>query len=331
MSHSLCKLSSDAHLANGLLCYDPIMKFGKVERSSQLNSPLPDFLNTPQIAASLKPAHKPQPRICLGAPVWGKKEWIGQLYPAKTAPRDYLKYYAIQMNSIELNTTFYRIPDQSLVRNWKAAVSEDFKFCPKIYQGISTFERLTEVPDLTRQFCENIKAFDQNLGLCFLQLPPYFGPDRMLILKRWIKLLPQGFPLAMEFRHPGWFQDHSLIESAFEFLSEHRIAPVMTDALGRSDVLHRSLSTSKVLIRFLGNSLDPSDFKRLETWVTALENWFDAGVEELYFFIHQPEENGAIELIQFLVERLNQTYGSRYGIQLQGIDLARSERQIELF
>ncbi len=307
------------------------MNFGKVTHPSQLNSPIPRITTQHSPAPPQQASAPATPRIFVGAPVWGKKEWIGQLYPPKTSPKDFLKFYALQMNSIELNTTFYRIPEPTTVLNWKQSVPADFRFCPKVFQGISQFTQLAEIPKLLNQFCEAVQLFDQNLGTCFLQLPPYFGPERILILKRFFKLLPARFPLAIEFRHPDWFQDHRLIEGAFQLLSEHSISPVITDALGRADVLHGSLTTSRVLIRFLGNSLHPSDFTRIEYWVTRLGEWLAAGIHEVYFFMHQPEEAGAIELVQFFVDRLNQAYGKSHGIHLQGIELSRAQPQIELF
>jgi len=307
------------------------MKFGQVEKSHSINTHRRDFLNQPLTGAGNQSKELSQPKFYLGAPVWGKKEWVGRLYPPKTQPKDYLKYYAVQMNGIELNTTFYRIPNSAQVTQWRESVQQGFKFCPKIYQGISQFDRLSEIPTLTQQFCQSVENFNQNLGLCFLQLPPYFGPERILILRRFFKLLPPHFPLAIEFRHPGWFHDHQLIQPVFDLLCENQIAPVMTDASGRADVLHASLSTSKVLIRFLGNSLDPSDFVRLDQWVNAFGRWFEVGISEFYFFVHQPEEEGVIELVEYLVKCINERYRVSHGLEIQGIDLQRSQSQIELF
>jgi hypothetical protein len=84
------------------------------------------------------------------------------------------------------------------------------------------------------------------------------------------------------------------------------------------------------MIRFLGNSLHPSDYSRLDQWIGALGQWFEGGVEEVYFFVHQPEEEGVIELVQYVVESLNERYGSAFDIRLQGIDLQRAQPQIEL-
>ena len=307
------------------------MKFGKVEHPRQLNAPIPQLI--PKIGSQAENPSKPSTplRIHLGAPVWGKKEWVGKLYPPKTQAKDYLKYYALQMNSIELNTTYYRIPDPTTVQNWKQVVPEDFTFCPKVYMGISQFGKLAEIPEITKRFCETSLQFEKNLGVCFLQLPPYFGPERILILNRFFKLLPSQLPLAIEFRHPGWFHRNQIIDLAFQLLSDHQISPVITDALGRPDVLHSSLSTQKVMIRFLGNSLHSSDYARLDQWVSRIGEWAELGIRDVYFFIHQHEEEGVIELVQYLVEQLNETYEIKRGIRLKGIDLNRAMPQIELF
>jgi uncharacterized protein YecE (DUF72 family) len=302
------------------------MDFGKVTSVRQLDT-ISFRLPTEDGRMPIFPSVS-APEFYLGCPVWGKKEWVGQVYPPGTAPKDYLKFYARQFNTIELNTTFYRTPDPTTVERWRKTVPPDFKFCPKVFQDISRFENLLQIPALTQRFCESILHFGDHLGTLFMQLPPSFGPNKIVILKRFFTLLPPGIRLAVEFRHPAWFFQGQLIHPAFDLLAEKRISTVITDVAGRRDVVHSTLTTRTAVIRFVGNALHPSDTVRIDQWVERLGSWFKKGVNQVYFFLHQPEEAGALELITYLNEALNQ----RYPIHLRNWDpkLARPAQK-ELF
>jgi uncharacterized protein YecE (DUF72 family) len=311
------------------------MEFGKVS-SLQLHK-IPFSLpsedeRTDQLLNSLTASSPPtlsSPRVYLGCPIWGKKEWVGKVYPAKTQPKDYLKYYSQQFNTIELNSTFYGIPELTTVERWKRVVPHDFLFSPKVFQDISRFEVLNDIPHLTHRFCEAVQHFEKNLGVSFMQLPPHFGPQRgLLILKRFFRLLPKGFSLAVEFRHPDWFDQGKLIDAAFELLAQSSISTVITDVAGRRDVLHQSLTTQTALIRFVGNALHPTDFERMNQWTTRLGAWFKKGVNQVSFFVHEPEEVGSLELMSHFSQELN----NKYHLHLKNWDpeLAKP-RQSELF
>jgi uncharacterized protein YecE (DUF72 family) len=84
---------------------------------------------------------------------------------------------------------------------------------------------------------------------------------------------------------------------------------VMTDVAGRRDVLHMSLTSSAAMIRFTGNELHPSDFARLDAWAERLAGWFEAGLSELYFFMHQPEESTAPAIANYFIRKLNALCG----------------------
>ncbi|RZA02049.1 MAG: DUF72 domain-containing protein [Moraxellaceae bacterium] len=114
------------------------MEFGKVPASelSRLQFQLPADDPRTELALKMKP-RKGSARIGVGAPVWGVKGWEGKVYPLGTDTKDFLHHYSRQFNSIELNTTHYRIPDLETIRRWRAATPEGFRFCPKFPQSIS--------------------------------------------------------------------------------------------------------------------------------------------------------------------------------------------------
>jgi hypothetical protein len=78
---------------------------------------------------------------------------------------------------------------------------------------------------------------------------------------------------------------------------------------GRRDVLHMRLTTPSAMIRFVGNNLHPTDYTRIDAWVERLKVWFANGLQQLYFFVHEPDNITSPELATYLIEKLNRVCG----------------------
>ena len=92
-------------------------------------------------------------------------------------------------------------------------------------------------------------------------------------------------------------------------LREMKVGTVITDTSGRRDVLHMRLTTPVAFIRFVGNNLHPTDYKRIDDWVGRLKLWIDSGIETIYFFIHNHEELNSPELCKYTIQKLNAAKG----------------------
>ncbi len=284
------------------------MEFGKVANVDRIRFELPD--QDPRTLAALEWSRSSEAaRILIGAPVWASKEWVGTLYPARTQPRDFLKLYSRRFNAIELNSTFYGIPEPKTIENWRDSVPGEFRFAPKLYQGISHETDRSAVERLTSQFFSSVLRFGEKLGTSFLQLPPHFAPSSLGVLERILRAVPSSAKLAVEFRHPAWFQRGKIRDEAFDLLGSCGVGTVITDVAGRRDVLHSSLPVARTMIRFVGNELHPSDFTRTDEWVLRLRQWFAAGLDELSLFIHHPTNIHVPELASYWVDRLNEVMG----------------------
>ena len=276
------------------------MEFGKLPSISQVNFDLPP--DPPGNDALLnKVKETPAGKLYIGATGWSVKEWVGKIYPKGAKPADFLAHYARQFNTIELNTTHYRIPDAFTVQHWHDEAAADFKFCPKVLQGISHSADLGTAGEAIGRFCQAMEGLHSKLGPCFIQLPPYFGADRMAVLEAFLKVF--HLPVAVEARHESWF-NHPLNFNRFSALLEkYGATTVVTDVAGRRDVCHMRLTTDKVLVRFVGNNLDPTDYTRIDAWVNRLENWFSRGLAEAYVFTHEPDNLLAPDLAAYLASR----------------------------
>ncbi len=280
------------------------MKFGKLPDIRWVNFSLP--ADHPQTATALS-SHRNEmpPQVFVGSARWGEKDLVGKIYPPKTSPTDYLTHYSRHFSTIELNTTHYRIPTPELVQQWCERTEPGFVFCPKVPQLISHQADFGQSLRATDQFLVGLAAFGNRLGIPFLQLPPSFSPQLGKSLFAYLADWPADVPLAVEFRHPDWFSRPRLFNRAFDLLEELGISVVITDTAGRRDVIHQRLTTPRVFIRFVGNRLHATDYLRVDAWVRRIQRWLAAGVQQVYFIVHQPEEHLCVDLAIYVVQQLN--------------------------
>jgi uncharacterized protein YecE (DUF72 family) len=248
--------------------------------------------------------------VRVGAPVWARRDWTSKLYPRGTQPRDFLREYARRLGAIELNSSYYGVPEEAVVLAWCADTPETFRFCPKLHQGM-THERKLAGAEAAAEgvaFAARFATLGPRLGLTFAQLPPWFAPDRLAALDGFLAAVPMA--MAIEFRHPAWFDFGALRRDAAEVLARRGAATVITDVAGRRDVCHATLTSSRVLVRFVGNAPHASDGPRVDAWADRAREWCAAGLDELYFFVHQPDAAPTPELIADVVARFNARAGT---------------------
>jgi uncharacterized protein YecE (DUF72 family) len=302
------------------------MKFGKLDSLEGVDFSLPP--DHPQTARQwAKPRQGGGMEVYFGCPAWGCKDWVGKIYPPKTPAGAYLRHYARQFNTIELNATHYRVPTAEVLAQWKASVPEGFRFCPKVPQQISHRAHLLEGLPLLESFAEAMLLLGEALGISFLQLPPYFGPDRLPELRQFLERWPAALPLAVEFRHEGWFDGRAQADEAFEALEAWGMMTVITDVAGRRDVLHQRLTGKTAVVRLVGNGLHHTDFSRLDAWMARWSQWRDQGLERLYCWLHEPDEVYGPEYAAAFVERANR----QWQMALQGPKIQPSPIQTSLF
>ncbi|MBL0182124.1 MAG: DUF72 domain-containing protein [Chitinophagaceae bacterium] len=255
-----------------------------------------------------KPAR--DPKVYIGCAKWGRTEWVGKIYPPKTKEKDFLEHYVQHYNSIELNATHYKVYGEAGIKKWTAkAAGKDFKFCPKMYQGITHRGSLKGKNFITNEFFRGIVAFEEWLGPIFVQVSETFSPKRKEELFDFLRSLPTNLQFFMEVRHPEWFKKEDMRNELFSTLKELNMGAVITDTSGRRDCAHMYLTVPKVFIRYVGNSLHKTDYTRINEWIGRMKYWLDNGLEELYFFMHMHDEATSPELTVYLVDKMNKELG----------------------
>lgn len=246
------------------------------------------------------------PCVYIGCAKWGREEWVGKLYPLKTRERSFLKHYIEHFNAIELNITHYKIYGEPGIRRWTdKAKGKEFLFCPKMYQGLTHRGKLDGRHPLLNEFFRGIIAFKDHLGPIFVQLNETFSPKRKQELFKFLSYFPKDMQFFLEVRHPAWFAKTNEWEDLLSFLQDNNMGAIITDSAGRRDCVHMHLTIPKTFIRFVGNSLHPTDFTRIDDWVKRIKYWLSRGLKELYFFVHMHDEATSPELTLYLVERIN--------------------------
>src|SRR6185369_6680937 len=109
--------------------------------------------------------------LYVGTSGYSYKEWKGRFYPETIAPKDMLSYYASHLHAVELNNTFYRMPQPSMIESWKAQVPENFRFSVKAPQSITHFRRLNNASAQTQLMLKTIAPLEERLGAVIFRLP----------------------------------------------------------------------------------------------------------------------------------------------------------------
>ena len=143
----------------------------------------------------------------LGCAVWSHKEWVGNLYPPKSRPADFLNLYSRRFTTVEGNTTFYATPSAETINKWVAQTPAEFKFCPKLNRQITHQGLLLSHVDEALSFLTKMSGLNTRLGTTFIQLPPSYSPQYLEDLTEFLKICSQSnLSLALEIRHLDWFE-----------------------------------------------------------------------------------------------------------------------------
>ncbi len=280
------------------------MKFGQVTDPSAIDFTIPP---TPQATLYLLHRYKTSKplEVFVGCAKWNKTDLKG-FYPRGI--KDELAYYSTQFNSIELNATFYNSPSKTQVETWKAKTPENFKFFPKIPQSISHYGRLLNADEKVKAFVDATVLFEEKLGMGFLQLIDNFKPKDFERLESFLRNFPKGYPLAVEVRNEEWFLPETA-DRFYHLLEQTDKTNVLVDTAGRRDMMHMRLTSPTAFVRYVGAN-SPSDYTRLDDWINTIVEWKEAGLQQLYFFVHQNVEVASPLLAAHFIEKLNKAIGT---------------------
>lgn len=224
----------------------------------------------------------------VGTSGYSYKEWKGSFYPEKIPAKDMLRFYSERLSTVEINASFYRVPQKSMLENWKEQVPPTFQFSLKAPQRITHFKRLKEVTDDTNYFLDVASVLKEQLGVVLFQLPPNMKKD-VARLESFVSQLPIEVRAAFEFRHPEWFDDDVL-----DLLRSRNIPLVVSDT-DDMPVSHVDKTADWGYLRLRRVNYSEENLKE---WLDRInqQQWKDSFV----FFKHEDEGTGPKLAAQFL-------------------------------
>lgn len=240
----------------------------------------------------------------IGCPLWGYKEWVGNFFPAHTPASDFLKLYSRKLTAVEGNTIFYALPSTETIARWCEETPSTFRICPKVLRSISHEGQLEQKRDETLQFVERMQELGERLGPAFLQLPPAFGPAQLTQLEAFLGFWPADTRLAIEVRHPGYFEEHHAA-TLNTLLSQYNVARVMMDTrplrvgpekeqralLARERKpglpVQVAATTDFAFIRYIGHPRMEVNQPFLDSWAQHISQWLQQDMT-VYAFCHCP-------------------------------------------
>jgi uncharacterized protein YecE (DUF72 family) len=208
----------------------------------------------------------------VGCSGWSYTSWQGPFYPTNIENSGWLKYYSHLFNYVEIDSSFYSIPNIIMVNNWANKTPGNFKFTAKFPKIITHDKRLKDIGEDLEQFFEAMSPLSQKMLALLIQLPPsiqvFEGLDS---LRGLVPKLDAGFRYAVEVRHRSWFQD-----LAYNFFAKNNICLVWSQ-LG--DMKTPPVVTADFLyLRLIGDrSIHEKDFGRVQIdRVLEMQKWAES-------------------------------------------------------
>jgi uncharacterized protein YecE (DUF72 family) len=215
----------------------------------------------------------------IGTSGWHYPHWSGPFYPPDLPKKEYLRFYADRFESVEINNSFYRLPQKDTLLSWRETTGPGFVFAVKASRFITHMKKLKDPEKSFRPFFERIGKLGKKLGPVLFQLPPKWNcdPER---LERFLDALPGSLRYAFEFRDASWFTPR-----IYELLSAHGAAFCIFELAGaRSPVLVTG-PFAYVRLHGPGSAYQGAYGKAgLVEWADAVSAWRKEGRDVFFYF-----------------------------------------------
>lgn len=239
--------------------------------------------------------------IHIGTSGWSYPHWKGPFYPAELADDRLLSYYAEQLQTVEVNTTFYQLPEVHTLVTWRDTVPAEFIFAVKASRYITHMKKLKDPHEPVATFLDRIAALGDMIGPILFQLPPRwnFNHER---LRAFLNVLPDGYRYAFELRDPSW-----LNETAYAALAHHNAAFCIYDFHGR--LSPKQVTADFVYVRLHGpvdKYRGKYDTETLAGWAGAFSTWARQGKAVFCYFDNDEAgyaAHNAIQLQEMIAEQ----------------------------
>lgn len=232
---------------------------------------------------------KKKNNIHIGTSGWHYMHWKGPFYPHDLSAENFLEYYSRHFKTVEINNSFYRMPEEKTLRHWRDTSPEQFVFAVKASRYITHMKKLKDASQPLFLFLERAAALGDRLGPVLFQLPPRWrcNPER---LRAFLGMLPGGHRYAFEFRDRTWFDD-----AVYDALQEYGAAFCIYDLAG--EISPKEVTADFVYIRLHGPGGPYQGQYKTEVlagWTGAFSAWSKQG-KEIYCYFDNDEAGYAAQ------------------------------------
>jgi len=233
--------------------------------------------------------------ILVGTSGWQYRDWRGSLYPADLPQRSWLRRYAESFPTVEVNNTFYRLPDASTFARWRDETPAGFVMAVKASRYVTHVRRLRDVGEPIRTMLGRAASLEDRLGPVLFQLPPTLPADGAL-LRDALAALPDGVRAAFEFRHRSWFDDRT-----YRLLEAAGAALVLADRPGAR--APEVVTAAWTYVRFHQGTAAGPDYRRakLRRWAQRIER---LAVRDAYVYFNNDTGGAAVRDARALASML---------------------------
>ncbi len=220
-------------------------------------------------------------RAWVGCSGWSYSDWRGVVYPEHLHPNQWFDHYATLFDTVELNTTFYRLPSVRAVEGWAAAAPPDFVFACKIGAYGTHRKKLRDPGSWLPNHLDRVARLGAALGPNLVQLPPMWRRNAAR-LDDLLSIAPTTMRWAVEVRDRSWLHDE-----VYEVLQRHNAALCIHDLLPDHPFL---LTTNWTYVRFHGPRATSQPYhgrygsRRLRPWASRLAQELAAGHDAYCYF-----------------------------------------------
>ena len=220
-----------------------------------------------------------QGAVRVGCSGWEYRHWRGDLYPAELPKSRWLEYYAARFDTVEINYTFYRLPEEETFAQWARRTPAGFLFALKASRFLTHMKKLKDPEEPLERLFSRMRPLASRLGPVLYQLPPGWKLN-LPRLEHFLQALPAGVRHVLEFRDPGWYAPE-----VFERLERSGVALCLHDMRGSATGRHRV--GPFVYVRFHGAAGDYGGSypgERLRSWAAWLGEQRRAGTDVYAYF-----------------------------------------------
>ena len=245
-------------------------------------------------------------QLFVGTSGFAYRDWTPRFYPAGARPADLLRHYAARLPAVELNNTFYQQPRPERIAAWLAQTPDTFRFVVKAQRGGSmrAFGGRAAVAETVAWLTAPYRLFGERLGAVLFRVADNVARDTAR-LRALLEAWPRDVPLAVEFQHESWQDDH-----VFELLGRYEAALCATDLDDRPPPDLR-LTASLLYLRLRRADYTSAD---LDAWAVRLGPFVADGRDAYVFFRHDARGESALRAVAL---------GERMGRLLGGLTISR--------